>query len=71
MHKNNWRLTPNLELYDSADTCGWTRGVFKAEAQNLARKLCDMPANQLNPTSFAQVDLLTANTSLGYNFGFN
>lgn len=55
MHKNNWRPVPNLELYDSQDTCGWTRGIFKAEAQNLARKLCDMPANQLNPTSFAQV----------------
>uniref|UniRef100_A0A1B0GPS1 Cytosol aminopeptidase domain-containing protein n=1 Tax=Phlebotomus papatasi TaxID=29031 RepID=A0A1B0GPS1_PHLPP len=31
------------------------RGLFKAEAQNLARKLAEAPANQMTPTVFAQV----------------
>ncbi|XP_037938250.1 cytosol aminopeptidase-like isoform X2 [Teleopsis dalmanni] len=46
--------TPKLELYDSPDVDAWTRGLFKAEAQNLARRLSDTPANQMTPTSFAQ-----------------
>ncbi|KAM7349252.1 cytosol aminopeptidase-like [Cochliomyia hominivorax] len=45
---------PKLELFDSPDVDAWTRGLFKAEAQNLARRLSDAPANQMTPTTFAQ-----------------
>ncbi|XP_063706195.1 cytosol aminopeptidase-like [Culicoides brevitarsis] len=45
---------PKLELYESPDTDSWIRGLFKADAQNLARTLCEAPANQLTPTAFAQ-----------------
>lgn len=45
---------PRLELYDSTETDAWTRGLFKADAQNLARTLADAPGNQLTPTTFAQ-----------------
>lgn len=45
---------PKLTLYDSPDSDGWTRGVFKADAQNLARRLSDAPANCMTPTLFAQ-----------------
>ncbi|XP_052751387.1 cytosol aminopeptidase-like [Galleria mellonella] len=49
-----------LQLYDDCDFLGWKIGKMKAEAQNLARYLQEMPANILNPTSFAKiaVDLL-------------
>jgi cytosol aminopeptidase len=47
--------TPKLELYDSSENDAWTRGLFKADAQNLARTLCDAPSNQITPTAFAQV----------------
>lgn len=47
--------TPKLELFESPDVDAWTRGLFKAEAQNLARRLSDAPANQMTPTAFAQV----------------
>ncbi|XP_020815375.1 cytosol aminopeptidase [Drosophila serrata] len=45
---------PKLHLYDSPDVDSWTRGLFKAESQNLARRLSDAPANQMTPTIFAQ-----------------
>ncbi|ALC41007.1 S-Lap5 [Drosophila busckii] len=45
---------PKLELYDSPDVDAWTRGLFKAESQNLARRMSDAPANQMTPTIFAQ-----------------
>lgn len=32
----------------------WKQGVIKAEAQNLARRLADTPANLMTPTIFAQ-----------------
>lgn len=44
-----------LECYNCLDEDAWTRGLFKAEAQNLARKLAEAPANQMTPTVFAQV----------------
>lgn len=47
-------IIPKLELYDSPDVDDWTRGLFKAEAQNLARTLSESPANQMTPTDFAQ-----------------
>ncbi|KAL9871184.1 LOW QUALITY PROTEIN: cytosol aminopeptidase-like [Glossina fuscipes fuscipes] len=52
--KKNRTLVPKLELYDSPEVDAWTRGLFKAEAQNLARRLSDAPANQMTPTTFAQ-----------------
>lgn len=50
----------NLHLYDDCDKEGWKIGALKAEAQNLARYLQELPANILNPTKFAKVavDLL-------------
>ncbi|CAK1588531.1 unnamed protein product [Parnassius mnemosyne] len=68
----NWQFreykTPNkntisnakLVLHDDCDLEGWNIGQIKAESQNLARYLQEMPANFLNPTSFAKiaVDLL-------------
>ncbi|XP_026842447.1 cytosol aminopeptidase [Drosophila persimilis] len=47
-------LIPKLELYESPDSDAWMRGLFKAESQNLARRLSDTPANQMTPTIFAQ-----------------
>ncbi|XP_037927413.1 cytosol aminopeptidase-like [Teleopsis dalmanni] len=47
-------LSPLLHLYDSSDVDAWTRGLFKAEAQNLARRLTDTPANRMTPMHFAQ-----------------
>ncbi|GAB0094527.1 cytosol aminopeptidase [Sergentomyia squamirostris] len=44
-----------LECYECPDEDAWMRGLFKAEAQNLARKLAEAPANQMTPTVFAQV----------------
>ncbi|XP_023947922.1 cytosol aminopeptidase-like [Bicyclus anynana] len=47
--------TPKLELYDDCDFDGWKVGALKAESQNLARHLQEIPANLLNPTSFAKI----------------
>ncbi|XP_047524254.1 cytosol aminopeptidase-like [Pieris napi] len=50
----------NVELFDDCDFFGWNVGKVKAESQNLARYLQEMPPNILTPTSFAKlaVDLL-------------
>jgi len=48
------KKTPTLELYDDPDSEGFQRGLFKAESQNLARRLSDTPANQMTPLHFAQ-----------------
>ncbi|XP_039299511.1 cytosol aminopeptidase [Nilaparvata lugens] len=45
---------PQLELFDSCDFTGWRIGLQKGNAQNLARKLCEMPANYLTPRKFAE-----------------
>lgn len=47
---------PKLELYGK-DVDAWTRGLFKAESQNLARRLTDTPANQMTPSIFAQATI--------------
>ncbi|XP_037927374.1 cytosol aminopeptidase-like [Teleopsis dalmanni] len=54
--KDKMRRTrvPKLEIYDNPDMDAWTRGLFKAEAQNLARRLSDTPANLMTPTIFSQ-----------------
>lgn len=46
---------PRLYLYEDCDIDGWNVGKLKAEAQNLARYLQEMPANKLNPTTFAKI----------------
>lgn len=54
------KFVPKLELHDDCDYTGWQIGLQKASAQNLARQLCETPANLLTPISFAQcaVDVL-------------
>lgn len=44
-----------MHLYDDCNLEGWRVGQMKAEAQNLARYLQEMPANLLNPTTFAKI----------------
>jgi aminopeptidase len=52
---------PRLELFDDCDYTGWQIGLQKAAAQNLARQLCETPANLMTPIAFAQsaVEVLT------------
>lgn len=47
---------PSVELFSNneSEEKKWKRGVIKADAQNLARKLADTPANLLTPTIFSQ-----------------
>lgn len=45
---------PAIQLFDDCDFTGWKIGVQKGTAQNLARKLCEMPANKLTPRKFAE-----------------
>lgn len=52
--REHQKKTPTLELYDDQDGEGFQRGLFKAESQNLARRLSDTPANQMTPLHFAQ-----------------
>lgn len=46
---------PKIQLYKPDEKLceSWSKGVIKAEAQNLARKLTDTPSNYLTPTIFA------------------
>lgn len=46
--------TPKLDMYGKGDHDAWVRGLFKAESQNLARRLSDTPGNQMTPSIFAQ-----------------
>lgn len=52
--KKNRTPTPKLHLYGKGDHDAWVRGLFKAESQNLARRLTDTPSNQMTPSIFAQ-----------------
>ncbi|KAL7737653.1 hypothetical protein ACLKA6_007761 [Drosophila palustris] len=52
--KKNRLATPKLHMYGKGDHDAWVRGLFKAESQNLARRLTDTPANQMTPSIFAQ-----------------
>ncbi|KAL7733963.1 hypothetical protein ACLKA6_011663 [Drosophila palustris] len=54
LNKKYRRVVPKLDLYNSHDLDGWTRGLFKAESQNLARRLSDAASNCMTPTLFAQ-----------------
>lgn len=53
-------VIPKMDLLEPGDPEEWTRGVYKAEAQNSARRFSDAAANQMTPTDFAQeaVELL-------------
>lgn len=53
-NRDNWKAVPQLELFDSTDQDAWQKGLFKAESQNLVRRLCEFPANQMTPLHFAQ-----------------
>ncbi|XP_058447703.1 cytosol aminopeptidase-like [Malaya genurostris] len=54
----NRQFIPHCQLHVDrglpCDSDGWRIGVIKAEAQNLARQLQEMPANLMTPTTFAQ-----------------
>ncbi|XP_069680322.1 cytosol aminopeptidase-like isoform X1 [Periplaneta americana] len=52
--KEDHKSVPHLELFMDADSAGWQRGLLKADAQNLARNLCDTPANIMTPSAFAR-----------------
>lgn len=52
--RENWKVIPTLELFDDPDGDSFQRGLFKAESQNLARRLSDTPGNQMTPLHFAQ-----------------
>lgn len=59
LHQENKTLAnrciiPKFEVFESSDAEAWSRGIIKGEAQNLARRLSDTPANQMTPTDFAQ-----------------
>lgn len=53
----NRRPTAPIECYDQGDLEGWKMGLIKADAQNLVRRWCDMPANQMTPIQFAQASV--------------
>ncbi|CAG9822474.1 unnamed protein product [Phaedon cochleariae] len=55
-YKTKKEAPPQIALFDPQErtACAWQRGVAKADAQNLARRLADTPANLLTPTIFAQ-----------------
>ncbi|KDR15938.1 hypothetical protein L798_09865, partial [Zootermopsis nevadensis] len=64
-NKDKQKKIPQLELYgeeNAGERAAWDKGVIKAQAQNVARKLADTPANHMTPTIFAQntSELLTA-----------
>ncbi|XP_078698231.1 cytosol aminopeptidase-like [Branchiostoma floridae x Branchiostoma belcheri] len=42
-------------LKDSGSPEGWTKGCLLADGQNFARKLMEMPASHLTPTTFANI----------------
>ncbi|PSN42509.1 Cytosol aminopeptidase [Blattella germanica] len=52
--KDDQKIIPTLDLYFEDDKTSWLRGINKAEAQNLARKLSDAPPNHTTPSLFAQ-----------------
>ncbi|CAJ1052542.1 cytosol aminopeptidase [Xyrichtys novacula] len=51
--KSKKKTKVTTQLYGSADSAGWEKGVMYAEGQNLARLLMEAPANHVTPTTFA------------------
>ncbi|BES99158.1 manganese ion Hypothetical protein [Nesidiocoris tenuis] len=54
-NKDQQLPNPKIELFEEGDRDGWQRGQLKAEAQNLARKIEETPANLMTPLTFAQI----------------
>lgn len=54
---------PRIELKGDCNYTAWQIGLQKAAAQNIARQLCETPANILTPLGFAQaaVEILCKN----------
>ncbi|XP_054276454.1 cytosol aminopeptidase-like [Macrosteles quadrilineatus] len=52
-HKNRSVKIPDVQMYGDCDWKKWRIGLEKAEAQNFARKLMELPANLLTPRSFS------------------
>ncbi|XP_073975377.1 cytosol aminopeptidase-like [Rhodnius prolixus] len=52
-------IEPKVHLYDAsnADSGSWINGVVKAQAQNIARRLADLPSNILTPYKFAEATM--------------
>ncbi|XP_014278404.1 cytosol aminopeptidase [Halyomorpha halys] len=46
--------TGKVDLYQSDDRDGWSRGIIKSDCQNFARRLEETPANLMTPAIFAQ-----------------
>ncbi|BET01988.1 manganese ion Hypothetical protein [Nesidiocoris tenuis] len=53
-NKLNRKTQSTVELYDDDDKESWSRGLVKAEAQNLARLLEECPANIMTPEQFVK-----------------
>ncbi|CAH1388892.1 unnamed protein product [Nezara viridula] len=58
--KEHQLTEPNLSLFDDPDADGWQTGLWKADAQNIVRKLEETPANLMYPSAFAEaaIDIL-------------
>uniref|UniRef100_A0A3B1J6V6 Cytosol aminopeptidase n=1 Tax=Astyanax mexicanus TaxID=7994 RepID=A0A3B1J6V6_ASTMX len=52
--KSKKKVRVATQLYGSADTEAWEKGVLYGEGQNLARRLMEAPANHITPTAFAE-----------------
>ncbi|KAF6198922.1 hypothetical protein GE061_006945 [Apolygus lucorum] len=52
--KFNRKTQSTVELYDDDEKESWSRGLIKAEAQNLARLLEECPANIMTPSQFVK-----------------
>ncbi|XP_057663773.1 cytosol aminopeptidase-like isoform X2 [Diorhabda carinulata] len=55
-YKTKKESLPQVSLFKLSENASddWQKGVIKAEAQNLARRLADTPANLLTPTIFSE-----------------
>jgi aminopeptidase len=52
--KEERKSLPKLELFESPDKTSWSQGLFKADAQNLSRTICEIPVNQMTPNGFVE-----------------
>ncbi|KAJ3654162.1 hypothetical protein Zmor_013373 [Zophobas morio] len=52
--REHQKKTPHSRAVRRPGRRGLQRGLFRAESQNLARRLSDTPANQMTPLHFAQ-----------------
>ncbi|KAF7995374.1 hypothetical protein HCN44_006481 [Aphidius gifuensis] len=48
------KIIPSISLYGDDGAEAWQIGQIKADAQNWARRLADLPANLMTPTIFSQ-----------------